>query len=100
MCGTHLGAKLIKATRKRHRCEGCGRVIPKGCMATYTVTADGRDMLGGYWCLDCEEFIKTPTARRDYMEDDGCIWPDAFAEQPYARFPILEPVTTTPKDKQ
>lgn len=91
MCGTVLRQSLVKRTKKAHQCDLCGRIIPKGTMAGYCVTADGGDMLAGYDCLDCGEFIKTREAR-EFVEDDGCVYGFAFAEQPYARFPILEPV--------
>lgn len=94
MCGTVLDSRTIKRTRKNHRCGLCNRVIPKGTTAGYIVSVDHVDMSAGHDCLDCMEFMKTPEARRDYMEDDGCIYGDAFAEQPYAQWPILIPVET------
>lgn len=93
MCGTVLDSRKIHRTRKRRQCFGCGRAIPKGTMATYTVVVDNRDLSANYMCLDCDEFQKTK-AGRDAADDDGCLWPLAFrdAEAAYVNWPILEPV--------
>lgn len=93
MCGTVLDSRTINRTRKPHQCGLCGRLIPKGTMCSYIVSVDHGDMSAGHDCLDCMEFIQTPEARSDYMEDDGCVYGFAFQDRPYARFPILEPVS-------
>lgn len=89
MCGTLLRRNRVR-TRKRHRCFGCGRVIPKGSLAYSWFSANGYDSGGGYDCLDCDE--ETSCNGNAYAEDDGCIWPGALAECDFARFPILESV--------
>ena len=91
MCGTWLGATLVKKTRKQHRCHGCDRRIPKGTSAIRWVSVDCRELFSDYLCLDCEVFNKTAAAK-NLAEDDGCLYPGAFSEQSYAKFPILEPV--------
>lgn len=93
MCdSTYLRGTLVKRTKKRHRCFGCDRVIPKGTMAHYSVYISDGDLTADYMCLDCDEFKRTKEGR-DAADDDGCLWPAAFreAEAPYVRFPILEP---------
>lgn len=91
MCGTYLSGKLIKRTRKRHRCFGCERIIPVGTMAHYSVSTDGGELSASYLCLDCDEFQHTK-AGRESADDDGCIWPGAYrdAGAAYTSFPILE----------
>ena len=91
MCGTYLGHKTVLKTRRPHRCFGCGRRIPKGTRAETVRVANDGTVSTTYTCLDCSEFEKTPNGRAA-AEDDGCLWPDCFADEPYARFPILEPV--------
>lgn len=88
MC-TYLSGKIIKRTRKRHRCFGCERIIPKGTMADYSVSVDNREISASYLCLDCSEFSQTKEAREN--SDDGCLWPGSFSECTYSKFPILEP---------
>jgi hypothetical protein len=89
MCGTLLDHRIVFKTRKRHRCFGCNRVIPKGTRADKATSAEDGEVYSSYMCLDCAEFQMTPAAR-GAKEDDGCIYPGCFADESYARFPILE----------
>lgn len=92
MCGTALSLHMVKRTRKPHRCETCGRRIPKGTMAERWASVDAGSVATGYGCLDCAEFAKTKEGR-SYAEYDGCLDGDVYADQEYAQWPILEPVT-------
>lgn len=96
MCGIILSHGPIKRTRKRHRCEGCGRIIPKGTMCEKMVVKDGGDVVTFYDCLDCQEFeakvLDSPGGWHGVYNDDGCRPPLAYSREPHAKLPILEPV--------
>lgn len=95
MCGTILSYGPIKRTKKRHRCDGCGRIIPVGTMCEKMVVKDGGTVVTFYDCLDCREFefnlLETPNGWHEVYSDDGCRPPFAYRGEPYAKFPILEP---------
>lgn len=46
-------------TRKNHDCAACGVRYPAGTVMEYSVTTDGRDLVCAYWCLVCQEFMKS-----------------------------------------
>jgi len=91
MCGSVLRQSLVKRIRRRRRCYSCERLIPKGTMARCTVGTDCGVATSFYDCLDCIEFDQSEESKQ-FRDFDGCIGWGAYAEQPYAQYPILEPV--------
>jgi ribosomal protein S27E len=61
-------SRIVKQTRKDHRCAVCGRIIPKGSKDIYNWGGkwDG-DMQNSYACHWCHEHSK------DLCDDDGYI---------------------------
>ena len=48
-----LSDRLIKKTRKAHRCHGCLTTIPVGSMAHASTNVDNGEIYTLYFCEDC-----------------------------------------------
>jgi|GEM_PF-6280817 len=55
---TIISQQIIKATRKSHKCAGCGSVVAAGSTMERTNEAmDGR-LTSAYWCAICVKFME------------------------------------------
>jgi len=50
--------KKVVKTCKSHQCYDCGRTIPPGSTATYSVTWAEGDFRYGHFCTTCVEPVK------------------------------------------
>mgnify|MGYP000084118037 FL=1 len=65
----------VVRTRKQHRCEECGAVIPKGDLAeNVTGLCDG-SWFSGYFCGACE---KTRHTIHEHEIAEGCHWAESW----------------------
>jgi predicted nucleic acid-binding Zn-ribbon protein len=63
-------------TRKKHRCNGCGRLFPKGSKMHIQVNVqDGINTFKT--CPTCQELL---TKHREYFEEDGICYTDCVIE--------------------
>jgi hypothetical protein len=49
--------KIIRKTRKEHRCFGCTQKMPVGSQAAYTSGVWEGDFFASYYCTPCDEYL-------------------------------------------
>lgn len=59
--------RIIKKTRKEHRCGLCRKTVPKGSQMQRYFVADEGDVNYGKTCMTCVDFI----AKHPEMFDNG-----------------------------
>jgi hypothetical protein len=74
--------RTIKATRKVHRCQGCGVVIPIGSEAYYFSMKGEDGVWSGHYHPDCREAEKRLNDMLGWQgDDDWCLLHDADTEE-------------------
>jgi hypothetical protein len=62
--------RTIKATRKPHQCEGCGKIIEAGAPAFYWAGDCDGDFYSAHYHLDCREAEVVWNSIRDTWGDE------------------------------